>query len=206
MVAAHNPVPPTAAYPPTAAHPRAAVHRRVPARRASALAAAVMVALAGCGSSASPLPGVARAEVRAAAGSYGGVRLGSPVASIAARLGPSLDTNDTTFLKPSAQPPFLPADNPYDVVYPDVRFTTVGGRVAGISVYGRGARSDRGGRLGESLARVRAELPGGRCVAPRGGLDPEAPGCQYHVGAGVYEYFSGDPVVLIALSPRPMLP
>jgi hypothetical protein len=162
--------------------------------------------LGGCGSGSSTLPGPAEGTVHAAAASYRGVSLGTKLDDIGARLGPPLGTNNTPFLKPAVQPPFLPSDSPFDKIYPDVRLTLVAARVASISVYGRGARSDSGVGLGDRLGRVRAAFPDAVCVPGRRGLDPEAPGCQIRPAHGVYEYFSGDPVVLIALSGHSIVP
>ncbi len=140
-----------------------------------------------------------------AAGSYDGVGLGVTTATLRARLGPRLPTNDNPYYTPAQAPPLLPADNYHDWVYPDVGVTFVDGRVASLTVYGLGAVTGRGVGVGDALSSVGRAYAGARCQPARGGVNPEAPGCQVTVGHGVYVYFSDDPIKLIALSAYPFL-
>jgi hypothetical protein len=120
-----------------------------------------------------------------------------------AHLGVPLHTNDNPYYVPSQAPPLLPADNYHDWVYPDVGVTFVGRRVASLTVYGLGAATGRGVGIGDSLSAVRQAYPGARCQGARGGVNPQAPGCEVTAGRGVYLYFADSPIKLIALSAYP---
>ena len=167
--------------------------------------AVVCVALAACGSSSTSTPGQARGAITVAAGSYAGVHLGFTIAALQSRLGRPLHTNDNPYYTPEQAPPLLAADNYNDWVYPDVGVTFIAGRVASLTVYGLGAATGRGIGIGDPLAGVSSAYPGARCQPARGGVNPEAPGCQVNAGNGVYVYFSDSPIKLIALSAYPFL-
>ncbi len=176
---------------------------RVPSARVGCLA--LCVALAACGSSSTPTPGQARGVISGATGSYAGLPLGATIAQLHARFGAPLPTNDNPYYTPAQAPPLLAADSYLDWVYRDVGVTFIAGRVASLTVYGLGAATGRGVGIGDPLSGVRPAYPGARCQPARGGVNPEAPGCQVAAGRGVYLYFSGDPIKLIALSSYPFL-
>jgi len=160
-------------------------------------------ALAACGATQTSTPGQARGTINATAASYAGARLGMTIAALEARLGAPLPTNDNPYYEPEQAPPLLPADNYFDWVYPDVGVTFVAGRVASLTVYGLGAATGRGPGIGDSLSGVRQSYRGARCQPGRGGVNPQAPGCEVSTARGVYLYFAGDPIKLIALSAYP---
>jgi len=119
------------------------------------------------------------------------------------RLGDPLHTNSNPFYTASQAPPLLPADNYHDWVYPDVGITFVAGRVASMTVYGLGAATGRGVGVGDPLSGVPRAYRGARCRSARGGVNPAAPGCEVTAAPGVYLYFGGNPITLIAMSSYP---
>ncbi|HTX00874.1 MAG TPA: hypothetical protein VMD59_18985 [Acidimicrobiales bacterium] len=181
------------------------------ARTRAALSAAATLAtaavLTGCGSSGSPSPGPARGAINLIDGTYAGLQLGASINSLHRHFGPPLPTNNNPYYTPSQAPPFLPADDIYDDVYPDVNITFAEARVASMTVYGLGASTGRGVGIGDALSNVARAYAGHVVCRPgRGGLNPEAPGCQVHVSPGVYAYFGSNPIKLIALSDHTMMP
>ncbi len=166
---------------------------------------AMCIALAACGGSSTPTPGQARGVISGVTGSYAGLPLGATIAQLHARFGAPLATNDNPYYTPAQAPPLLPADNYFDWVYPDVGVTFIGARVASLTVYGLGAATGRGVGIGDPLSSVRPAYPDAGCQPARAGVNPEAPGCEAVGGRGVYLYFSGDPIKLIALSAYPFV-
>lgn len=126
--------------------------------------------------------------------------------TVAVLLGAPLPRHDDPFVDPRSLPPFLPADTPADFVYPDLDLTFVHDRVASMSVFGEGAATTRGASVGSALREVPALYAHVRCRPGRGGSQPEDPGCQVAFGRQRYLYFSGDPIVLIAVSTLPEIP
>jgi len=139
---------------------------------------------------------------------YHGVRLGTPLARVAGLLGPPLHRHDSPYLQPRDAPPFVPEDNPGEYVYPDADVTFVAARVSSITVYGRGAITRLGVRLGGALAQVPTTYAasGVRCLGPRGGSQPLDAGCQVTLAPDRFLYFGGDPIRSIALSSRAPAP
>jgi hypothetical protein len=172
--------------------------------------------LCGCtGQSAPPSPGLAQGTIDTLHGTYRGVYLGMALrgrnhttvrGTVVYQLGEPLPTNDDTYLDPAQAPPFLPADNPYDWVYPDVSITIVKGFVASMTIYGRGAVTTSGIGIGDRLSSVVSVYPRARCSPGRKGAQPEDPGCQIHPAAGHWVYFGGDPIRVIAISRAVVLP
>ncbi len=140
--------------------------------------------------------------------SYHGVRLGTALNRVATLVGPPLRRHDSPYLQPRNAPPFLPEDNPGEFVYPDVDITFVAARVSSITVYGRGAVTRLGVRLGGALAQVPMTYAASavRCLGPRGGSQPLNAGCQVTLGPDRFLYFGGDPIRSIALSARAPVP
>ena len=172
----------------------------------SAATLAIAVALAGCGSGA-PAPGPARGTINLIAGTYAGLPLGASINSLHRHFGPPLPTNNNPYYSASQAPPFLPADDIYDDVYPDVNITFAEARVVSMTVYGLGASTGRGVGIGDALSNVpRAYAGHVVCQPGRGGLNPEDPGCQVHLSPGVFAYFGSNPIKLIALSDHTMMP
>jgi len=166
------------------------------------------LALTGCGSTSARRAAAARGPVVELTASYHGVRLGTPLARVAALLGPPLKRHDSPYLQPRDAPPFLPEDNPGEYVYPDVNVTFVAARVASLTVYGREAATSLGVRLGGALAQVPMTYAASavRCLGPRGGSQPLDAGCQVTLGPDRFLYFGGDPIRSIALSARSPAP
>ena len=172
---------------------------------AAAIAAGAL--LGGCGSSGTTAsPGEARGIVDELRGSYDGVALGEPLAAARRRLGPPLGGHSDGFLTTAQAPPYLPADSPADVVYPDVDLTSVAGRVASFTVYGLGAGTGRGIGLGDALDGVRTAYRHVRCVRARAGANPRDAGCEAQTAPGVHLYVGGSPIKVIVLSSRPVIP
>jgi hypothetical protein len=167
----------------------------------------VCLALVGCGAVqvGTSTPGQARGTILATAGSYDGARLGMTTAQLESALGIHLAASDNPYYTPAQAPPFLPADNFGDWVYPDVGVTFVAGEVASMTIYGLGAATARGVGIGDPLARVSQTYGAARCEPAHGGVNPEVAGCQVVAARGVYLYFSGSPIKLIALSSYPFL-
>jgi len=161
-----------------------------------------------CGATAARRADAARGPVDELSASYRGVRLDTPLDRVATRLGPPLRRHDNPYLQPRHTPPFLPSDNPGEYIYPDVDITFVAAHVASITVYGRGAVTRLGVRLGGALAQVRATYAADnvRCLGPRGGSQPLEAGCQVTLGPARFLYFGGDPIRSIALSSRAPAP
>lgn len=174
-------------------------------RRLASAASVVLVLLAGGCGAATPSPGAARGLIDAHRGTYRGVRLGMSVGSAAFLLGP-VPTNDNEYLPIADRPPFLPADNPYDWVFADEALTFVEGQVASMTIYGRGALTERGVGVGQPLAAVSRAYPSARCLPDRGGSAPVAAGCQVRVTHTRFVYFSGDPIRAIALTDHTAIP
>ena len=115
-------------------------------------------------------------------------------------LGDPLHRSDSPYLDATNAAPFLPSDSALDTAYTDVDFTYVNDHVSSISVYGHGARTVLGVQLGDPLAAVRRTYLRVRCLARRGGANPEDPGCEVSAGPHRFLYFSGDPVSVITMS------
>jgi hypothetical protein len=100
----------------------------------------------------------------------------------------------------------LPADTEYSPVYPDADFSFYKGKVASFGVYGRGARTRRGARLGDPLSRIRT-LYRASCHGEedRGSeFGPIEAHCITKTAPGTYFYFGGDPVTTILVSSQPL--
>lgn len=172
------------------------------------LCALAALASTACGATAARRAGAARGPLDELSASYHGIRLGTPLDRVATPLGPRLHRHDNPYLPPRSTPPFLPEDNPGEYVYPDVEVTFLAAHVSSITVYGRGAVTRLGVRLGGALAQVGATYAATnvRCLAPRGGSQPLDPGCQVVLGPARFLYFGGDPIRSIALSVRAPAP
>jgi hypothetical protein len=170
-----------------------------------ALALAGLGALGGCGSSQGrPTPGVAQGRVDEVHGAYRGVHLGvSRRRAVTDLLGDPLHRSDSPYLDAVNAAPYLPADSALDTAYTDVDFTYVNDYVSSISVYGQGARTVLGVRLGDPLASVRSTYRNVRCLPRRAGANPEDPGCEVAAGPRRFLYFSGDPISVITMSTQP---
>jgi hypothetical protein len=166
-----------------------------------ALTVAGLAVLAGCGRQGLPTPGVAHGRVDELHGVYRGVRMGvTRRRAVTDRLGDPLHRSDSPYLDAVNAAPFLPSDSALDTAYTDVDFTYVNDHVSSISVYGRGARTVLGVQVGEPLSSVRRTYRRVRCLARRGGMNPEDPGCEVTAGRRRFLYFSGDPISVITLS------
>ena len=183
--------------------PRTLHHLLAPLLIAGLLAGAGL-GLTGCGGASAAQRGPAVGPVDELLGSYRDVSVGAPTSRVQAELGPPLGNFDP-YLKAADYPPFLAADNAFNDVYPDADYAFDAGRVSSITVYGRGASTRAGLRLGDRLARVRTLYPTAVCRPGHPPPAPEAPGCQVSLPAHRYLWIGGDPVAVITLSIYPLL-
>lgn len=98
------------------------------------------------------------------------------------------------------------------LVYRKVAFTLVDGRVVGLDIIDRRARTRRDVRVGDSLSLVRRAYPELRCGEGDAGSDEPVPFpfCTGRTGRGVYAYFGADyrkagtPVTNVTFYTRPI--
>jgi hypothetical protein len=171
-----------------------------------ALAATVsmlLVVLGGCSASHRSLAGLARGAIDVNSGAYGGVHIGEGDDRVIASLGKPLADGSPPYITANVQPPFLPTDSGRDIVYPDLSVTSRHKRVTAITVYGVGAHTLSGLRIGEGFDLARSRMTA-VCQPAHGGQQPRDPNCEVRVRPGLYLYFAGSPVSVITLSTEPV--
>jgi hypothetical protein len=90
--------------------------------------------------------------------------------------------------------------------YRTASFDVADGRVYGVEVVDRTARTKSGIRVGEPLAAARRRQPGLRCGTALAGSDyPSFPYCAGKVAPGIYMWVGQDPVASITLAHKPFI-
>ena len=166
---------------------------------------------AGCGGQEDSIDGgPARGGVDELHRSYAGVRLGDRRSMLRQRLGAPVWTKDEdTPMTYGLAPNTMVADTPLTYAYRDAEFNFVRRRVAGILVYGDGAKTRAGVGIGDSLGKARAAYGKRlRCddESDGGEYGPIAARCSKPLGRDAYLFFSGDPIEVIVVSRRPFTP
>jgi hypothetical protein len=147
--------------------------------------------------------GRSRGRVTESVGAYAGVHLGDSKAVLVKALGEPLLKQGPDIVDSENSPQFLPADAP-DAVYRDLEATFIHGKVASMTIYGQGARTTGGVKIGDPLASVKPAYESARCrPTGRGGEREISPECDLMVGPHTYLYFGDDPIKLIVLSSKP---
>ena len=170
-----------------------------------ALAALVVVAVAGCGGSGRPAP-----VIDENAGTLGGVRVGETAAQVRDRLGDPSDSAEGFF--PNGEdytgPPGIPSPDrgtgtrPQPLHYGESAYLvspTVG--VYAMATMAKGSQTNAGVAVGDSLADVATSYEHIDCGQTPGGEAPSYDWCRATLPK-LRVFFGGDPIRSITLAPR----
>lgn len=189
-------------------------HRTLSAA-STALAAAALTSVSGCGSSPDRGAAARAGRIDERAGTYRGVGLDDSAARVKRVFGkPAPFRGDLSpvghnFYDDGApvavqKPPSHRRDGA--LRYRTASFDVADGTVYGVEVVEQGARTNSRIRIGEPLASARRKQPGLRCGTALEGTDYQTfPYCTGKVAPGIYMWIGQDPVASITLAHKPLL-